>query len=159
MKKIKTKKGLTFAILFATALISAVAFIIYLMVASYHLREFKVDMFVVCNESSVCVAEGPDGRVRMDPENVEALYVYLNGLKGRQETDTSNILDTLTYNFKCHDENWVLTMNLLPDDIMQINLEGPRSYTVFTDEMGYFDKCKQVASLNGLHAKNKPFGN
>ena len=46
-------KSVAFAVVFITALILAIGVIVTLIAASNKLREFKVDMFVLCNEADI----------------------------------------------------------------------------------------------------------
>ena len=94
------------ALLVALALGFAIFVIAALFMETSKIREFKVDVFVLSNESDICMAEGPDGTVKMSADNLPAIYSIILKSKGRIVFGEPVPQDTMVFDFECHDENW-----------------------------------------------------
>ncbi len=139
-------------------LVAGIAFVTALLVHSVNIREFKVDVFVLCNESDICVADGPEGKVKINDENLPAIYALVRKAHGRIYTKDTKPLDTLKFDFDCHDERWNMQIDKMSDDILRIKLEGPRNYELYTANRKSFEEFAKVASVDGYNTANKLIG-
>lgn len=142
-------------------IVAFVVFSVGLLVAvaleSNRLRHFKTDLFVLCIESDVCIAEGPDGRVRVNSANWQSLYSVVEKTHGNLSPIGNKAKDTVKFYFDCHGEDWTFTVDLISDSRMVLTLEGPRSYVVHVNNRGAFESFQKAASLESFNAPNKPF--
>ncbi len=137
--------------------ILSIALIISIALESNRLRHFKTDLFVLTHESDVCVAEGPDGRVRVNSDNWVTVYSIIEKLHGNLNITPHEPVDTVTFYFDCHNEEWTLLVEEISDSKLILRLEGPRSYVVHVVNNGNFDNFKKAAAIDSFNAKNKPF--
>ena len=154
-KKIPSDKIWLVVLLTALAMVLATVLIARLVMESSRIREFKVDVFVLSTESDICMAEGPDGLVKMNNDNLPALYALIQKSKGRVVNDYPEALDTVVFNFECHDEDWTMTVDKISDEVMRINLEGPRNYLMYLGNNQTFESFQKAASEEGYVTKNK----
>ena len=138
------------------ALLIGIVIIIGLIHESYRIRKFKVDVFILSYESDICEADGPDGRVKMNDENLPAIYALVQKAKGRMHVGDAQVMDTVVFNYDCHDENWTMTVDKISEDKLRIYLEGPREYTMYLRNKQSFEEFQRAASVNGYKTKNKP---
>ena len=143
------------ALLVALALGFAIFVIVSLFMETSKIREFKVDVFVLSNESDICMAEGPDGTVKMSADNLPAIYSIILKSKGRIVFGEPVAQDTVVFEFDCHDEDWTMTVDEIDEDKIRVNLEGPRNYTMYLNNNKNFEAFKKAASANGYVSKNK----
>ncbi|MBE5843913.1 MAG: hypothetical protein E7302_06975 [Butyrivibrio sp.] len=141
--------------LVAIAIIMVVAVIVVALKHSSTLREFKVDMFVLCNESNICSAEGHDGTVRVDSENLQALYAIIYSTRGKYTTGNPDAEDNVTFEFDCHDEKWLLNIEKINDDLLRLTLDGTRSYKLYLRNMDKYNTILDIASAAGYKHSNK----
>ena len=138
-------------------IVVSVGLLVAITLESNRLRHFKTDLFVLCYESDVCIAEGPDGRVRVNSDNWHSLYSVVEKTHGNLSLFGNTVKDTVTFNFDCHGEEWVFTANLINENKMILTLEGPRSYVVHVNNKGAFESFQKAAALESFNAPNKPF--
>ena len=143
------------ALLVALALGFAIFVIVALFAETSKIREFKVDVFVLSNESDICMAEGPDGTVKMNADNLPAIYSIILKSKGRIVFGDPQPTNTVVFNFDCHDEDWTMTVDEIDEDKIRVNLEGPRSYTMYLNNNKNFEAFQKAASAEGYVSKNK----
>ena len=137
------------------ALIMAIVLIVGLVLETKKIREFKVDVFVLCYESDICIAEGPDGTVKMNNENLPAIYNLVQKARGKVTRGEPEAIDSVVYKFDCHDEDWTMTVDKISDERIRITLEGPRNYTMYMSNRKTFESFQKAASEKGYTAKNK----
>jgi hypothetical protein len=140
------------------ALLAGIVLIIALLVHSVQLREFKVDVFVLCNESDICVAEGPEGKVKINDANLPAIYALVRKAHGRIYLEDTVPMDTVSFDFDCHDESWNLKIDKMSEEILRIKLSGPREYELYTANRKSFEEFAKVASVDGYNTANKLIG-
>ena len=155
--KIKDKTGIVMTGTFVF-LGLAVVLIVLLLIQSVRIRQFKVDVFVLCNESNICVAEGPDGKVKVHDDNLPAIYTLLQKSHGKAIFDSPAAEDSLTLSFDCHDEKWTMAIDKISDDIIRMSLSGPTEKTMYFKNNGSYDSYARAVSLAGYNAKNKALG-
>lgn len=143
------------ALLVALALGFAIFVIAALFMETKKIREFKVDVFVLSNESDICMAEGPDGTVKMSADNLPAIYSIILKSKGRIVFGEPVAQDTVVFEFDCHDEDWTMTVDEIDEDKIRVNLEGPRNYTMYLNNNKNFEAFQKAASADGYVSKNK----
>ena len=134
----------------------SVFLIVSIALESNRLRHFKNDLFVLTHESDVCVADGPDGKVRVNSDNWVTVYSIVEKLHGNLHLASRKPVDSVTFNFDCHDEEWTLTVEEINDSKMILRLEGPRSYVVHVVNNGNFASFQKAASIESFNARNKP---
>lgn len=161
MKKFdnNNKTGIIFGAVIAALVLSAV-FIGTLLMQSYRIRQFKVDVFVLCNESDICVADGPDGKVKVHQDNLPAIYNILQKAHGKKKADVTDAtpLRTLSLEFDCHDEERVMTIDEIDTDIIRIGISGPEDKEMYFTNKGAFNEYAQAVSLKGYNTPNKAIG-
>ena len=137
-----------------------VLFSIFLIVSialeSNRLRHFKNDLFILTHESDVCVAEGPDGKVRVNSDNWVTVYSIVEKLHGNLNMTSRAPVDTVTFSFDCHEEEWTLTVEEISDSKLILRLEGPRRYVVHVVNNGNFASFQKAAAIDSFNAMNKP---
>jgi hypothetical protein len=138
-------------------IVVSVGLLVAVALESNRLRHFKTDLFVLCTESDICVADGPDGRVRVNSANWSALYSVVEKTHGNLSLAGNKVKDTVTFNFDCHDEQWIFTVDLINENKMIITLNGPRNYVVHVNNQGAFDSFLKAASIESFNTRNKPF--
>ncbi len=139
-------------------MIAGIALIVALLIQSIHIREFKVDVFVLCNESDICIASGPEGRVKINDENLPAIYALVRKAHGRVYNKDTEPLDSVSFTFECHEENWDMQIDKMSDEILRIRLSGPREYELYTANRQSFEEFAKVASADGYNVANKLIG-
>ena len=139
-------------------MLAGLALIIVLLWQSVRLREFKVDVFVLCSESNICVATGPEGKVKINDENLPAIYALIRKAHGRIYNKSTEPLDSVTFSFDCHEENWDMQIDKMDDDILRVSLVGPRQYELYISNRQSFEEFAKVASVRGYNVANKLIG-
>ena len=157
MKKNSNKTGVILGGVIA-ALVLAVVFIVSLLVESYKIREFKVDVFVLCNESDICVADGPDGHVKVHDANLPAIYAILSKAHGRVSYTDEAPVRTLNLEFDCHDETRNMIIDEISDDVLRISIDGTESKSMCFANRGSFNEYAKAVSLSGYNKPNKSLG-
>ena len=152
----KEMKKWIWVYLAAGFVIFSVFLIVSIALESNRLRHFKNDLFVLTHESDVCVAEGPDGKVRVNSDNWVTVYSIVEKLHGNLQLTNKKPIDSVTFNFDCHGEEWNLTVEEISDSKLILRLEGPRDYVVHVVNNGNFESFQKAASIDSFNAKNKP---
>ncbi len=122
---------------------------------SNDLREFKVDLFVLCNESTICTTEDDDGRIRISPENLYSLYALMSSTYGYFTVGNPAETQSLDMEFDCHDEKWDLSIQKVGPNKLRVILDGPRSYLIYIKDQDKFESFQKMVSLKGYRAPNK----
>lgn len=156
LQKLEERRKWIWVYLISAFVIFSVGLLVLVALESNRLRHFKTDLFVLCIESDVCVAEGPDGRVRVNADNWRALYSVVEKIHGNLSPAKNSNPETVRFEFDCHGENWVFTVNEINKSKMLLELTGPRNYVVHVDNKGAFDSFKKAASIESFNAPNKP---
>ena len=149
-------KAVILGVLFASALLVCLGVIISLMAMSNHLREFKVDMFVLCNEADICVADGPEGQFRISKDNLTALNALVASTRGDFTVGNPAIEEQFSMSFDHNDEKWDLTVGKAGDNKLMLDLEGPRKYKLYIKENNKYQDMLRCVSAKGYHTANKP---
>ncbi len=149
-------KGVALATVFIAALFGAIALIVSLIIASNQLREFKVDMFVLCNEADICVAEGPEGEFRITKDNLAALNSIINSTRGDFTIGSPEVTDQIALKIDHDDEKWDLTIGRAGENRLMLKLKGPRNYKIYIKENYKYDELLKCVSAKGYHEANKP---
>lgn len=159
MKKFDNNKktGIIFGVVIAALVLSAVL-IAGLLIESGRIRKFKVDVFVLCNESDICVAKGPDGTVKVHQDNLPAIYNILQKSHGKAKSETTEPANSLSLEFKCHDEEWIMTVDEIDAEVLKISLSGPEEKEMYFTNKGAFGEYAQAVSLKGYNTPNKAIG-
>ncbi len=155
MAKIAERKKWIWVYLIGAFVLFSVGLLVAISLESNRLRHFKTDLFVLCIESDVCVAEGPDGRVRVNKDNWHSLYSVVEKTHGNLSPAKNANPETVTFNFDCHSEEWTFVVEEITDSKMILRLEGPRSYVVHVNNKGAFESFQKAASLESFNAPNK----
>lgn len=154
----KEKKGyrkLFFAFFFI--LITTVVLCVYFCLEAKRLSNFNVDLFVICNESTSCTAEGNDGMVKVADDNLKVLksvYDLSHGKYtfGHPKADGRKV----SFEFQCHKEKWNLDVEEIGSDRIRLNLQGPRNYEIYVaNRAEEFDDFAKIASAKGSVTPNK----
>ncbi len=151
------KTGIIFGVVI-TALVLSVVLIAGLLMESYRIRQFKVKIFVLCNESDICVADGPDGTVKVHQDNMPAIYNILEKSHGKTKPENTEPSDSISLEFKCHDEKWNMTVDEIDSEILRISLSGPEEKEMYFTNKGSFGEYAQAVSLKGYNTPNKAIG-
>ena len=159
MKKFDNNKktGIIFGAVIAALVMSAVL-IAGLLIQSGHIRKFKVDVFVLCNESDICVANGPDGTVKVHQDNLPAIYNILQKAHGKTKPEATEPANSLSLEFKCHDEKWTMTIDEIDAEVLRIVLSGPEEKEMYFTNKGSFGEYARAVSLKGYNTPNKAIG-
>lgn len=157
MKK-KINLGVVMAVVFISVFALLLALLIYMLNTSNKLREFKVDMFVLCNEADICVRDFDEGKIRIDSDNLAALNAIIHSTRGYFTIGTPKVTEELNMNFEHNDDNWKLSIGRAGDNRMMIELDGPRYYKLYLKENKKFDEIKRCVSKEGYHTPNKFIG-
>lgn len=137
---------------------AGIALISVLLWQSVRLREFKVDVFVLCSESDICVATGSEGKVKINDGNLSAIYALIRKAHGRIYNKTAEPLDSVSFAFDCHDNKWDMQIDKMSDEILRIKLTGPRDYELYIANRQSFEEFAKVASVKGYNVANKLIG-
>ncbi|RKM61454.1 hypothetical protein D6855_06060 [Butyrivibrio sp. CB08] len=159
MKKVKNsnKTGIILGGVIV-ALLAAVVFIASLLLESYRIRQFKVDVFVLCNESDICVADGPDGHVKVHDDNLPAIYSILSKAHGKVDPSDEDPVRSLNLEFECHEETWNMRIDELNTDVVRVTLSGPENKSMCFSNRGAYNEYAQAVSLKGYNKPNKALG-
>ncbi|MCR5031620.1 MAG: hypothetical protein K6A92_02035 [Lachnospiraceae bacterium] len=125
---------------------------------SVRIREFKVDIFVLSSESSVCMAEGPDGLVRLSKENQGAFYSLVEKTRGYFTLDDPQATESVTFKFNCHEQVWELQVDRISEEKLRLHLTGTREYVVYVRDEGLYADFVKLASLDSFNGANKKTG-
>ena len=112
-------------------------------------------MFVLSNESDICLADGPDGTVKMNDDNLPVIYSLIEKAKGRIIFGEPQAMDTVVFNYECHDEEWTMTVDKISEDKLRVDLNGSRNYRMYLNNNNSFESFQKAASANGYNAPNK----
>ena len=153
----RNKTGIIFGAVIA-ALAIAVAFIVMLLLESYRIREFKVDVFVLCNESDICVADSPEGKIKIHQDNLPAIYSILQKSHGRTVSGNPEPVDSLSMEFECHNEEWTMIIDKIDEEILKISLFGPEEKSMYFSNKGAYNEYAKAVSLKGYNTANKTIG-
>jgi hypothetical protein len=159
MKKFDNNKktGIIFGAVIAALALSAIL-IAGLLIESGRIRKFKVDVFVLCNESDICVAKGPDGTVKVHQDNLPAIYNILQKSHGKTKAETTVSSNSISLEFKCHDEQWTMTIDEIDAEVLRIGLSGPKEKEMYFTNKGAFGEYARAVSLKGYNTPNKTIG-
>ena len=149
-------KSVAFAVIFITALVLAIGVIVTLIAASNKLREFKVDMFVLCNEADICVGESEEGQFRIAKDNLNALNLLISSTKGDFTIGNPEVTDKFDMTFTHNEEEWQLTIGKAGENKLLVDLRGPRKYKLYIKNNFKYDEMKKCVSAKGYHEANKP---
>ena len=155
MKK-SLNKGVAFGISFVAVLAAAIALIISMLMMSNRLREFKVDMFVLCNEADVCVGDGPEGQFRINKDNLTALNAIIASTRGDFTVGNPEVTEKFDMSFTHDKEEWELTIGRAGENKLMVDLRGPRKYKVYIKENNKYPEMLKCISAKGYHEANKP---
>ncbi|MCR5468863.1 MAG: hypothetical protein K6F37_07880 [Lachnospiraceae bacterium] len=136
----------------------SVGLLIFIAMESNRLRHFKTDLFVLCTESSICVADGPDGTVRVNNSNWGSIYSILEKTHGSITFDSPESSDTITFDFTCHDEKWILSVDKISDEKVRVHLTGENEYVVYIKNDGIFEQFVKASSIESFNENNKKMG-
>ncbi|WP_026496588.1 hypothetical protein [Butyrivibrio sp. WCD3002] len=150
-------KGVAFAVVFISVFVMCLALIIYMLNMSNTLREFKVDLFVLCNEADVCVAESSEGTFRINKDNLNAINLIISSTTGAIVKGEPELLDEFNLDFTHDGEEWKMLIGNAGDNRMLIELNGPRHYKVYLKENNKYAELLKCVSAKGYHEANKPF--
>ncbi len=67
-------------------------------------------------------------------------------------------MDSVRFDFECHDESWKMQIDKMSEEILRIRLEGPREYELYTANRKRFEEFAKVASVDGYNTANKLIG-
>ena len=151
------KTGIIFGAVVAALVLSAVL-IAGLLIESGRIRKFKVDVFVLCNESDICVANGPDGTVKVHQDNLPAIYNILQKSHGKTKAEAKEPSNSISLEFKCHDEAWIMTVDEIDTEVLKISLSGPEEKEMYFTNKGAFGEYARAVSLKGYNTPNKSIG-
>ena len=149
-------KTILFAAIFISALVLAVGVIVTLIMASNKLREFKVDMFVLCNEADICVAESEEGQFRISKDNLNALNLLISSTKGDFTIGSPEVTEKFDMTFTHNEDEWNLTIGRAGDNRLLVDLRGPRKYKLYIKENFKYPEMLKCVSASGYHEANKP---
>lgn len=149
-------KSVVMAIIFVAALLAAVGVIVALIGASNKLREFKVDMFVLCNESDICVAESEEGQYRISKDNLNALNLLISSTKGDFTLGNPEVTEKFDMTFTHNNDEWNLTIGRAGENRLMVDLRGPRKYKLYIKDNYKFAEMQKCVSAAGYHEANKP---
>ncbi len=141
--------------LVAVAIIMVIGIIVLALKESNDLREFKVDLFVLTNESNVCTGVGHDGTVRVDSANQKALYSVIYSVKGKYMFSDPEAEDSVSFEFDCHDEKWLFNVEKIDEDLLRVTLDGPRKYKLYLRNMNKYNTILEIVSKDGYKGANK----
>ena len=150
------KKRYIWIWLIAILIVISLVWLILILRESSRLREFKVEAFILNNESSVCIADGPDGLVRINKDNWKAIYSVIEKAHGSFTVGTPEAKETLSFQYNCHDNICYLNVDYISEDKLRIVIDGERDYVVYINNKGSYESFKKAASINGYTTKNKP---
>ncbi|WP_026665794.1 hypothetical protein [Butyrivibrio sp. FC2001] len=150
--------GVVIAAVFITVFAVLLALFIYMLNTSNKLREFKVDMFVLCNEADLCVRDSDEGKIRIDSDNLIALNSIIYGTRGYFTLGTPKTSEEITLDFDHQDDKWNMTIARAGENRLMIDLEGPRKYKVYIKDNKKFEEIKKCVSKDGYHTANKLIG-
>ncbi len=143
--------GTIFILFFVSLLIP----LVLALKESNDLREFKVDLFVLCNESTICTSESEEGRIRIAPENLYSLYALMASTNGDFTIGHPKEISEVAMEFDCHDEKWNLSVQKIDKNKLRVMLDGPRNYVVYVKNQDKYDVVRKIASLEGFRSDNK----
>ncbi|WP_408071334.1 hypothetical protein [Butyrivibrio sp. JL13D10] len=158
MKK-KINWGVVTAVTFISVFALLLALLIYMLNSSYKLREFKVDLYVLCNEADICVADSDEVKVRVDSDNLAALYSIVYAMRGYFTIGNPEVTETLNMNFSHNGDDWNLQIGRAGDNRLLVNLNGPRSYRLYLKDNKKFEDIKRCVSADGFNTANRLIGN
>lgn len=133
----------------------AVTLIVVSLYESNRLREFRSDLFMLTNDSSSCIAEGPEGLIRVDRANWPALYALVEKSKGALVLDEPAAEESLTFSFACNDAGWTLTVDKISEEVLRIVMDGKRSYVVYLENKRTYEQFVKAASIDSFNVPNK----
>ena len=161
MVKTKMKKDIKMTAIITVFIVVAAVLTIFVVGSvreSARLRQFKSDVFMLCRDTNVCRGMGEDGLVKIDAENLPAINALVSASKGKIVKDNPEAVESISLEFDCDGSTWTMVIDKIDNDIVRMVIDGERSYTVYLDNGGSFEKYKMVVSLKGINAKNKPIG-
>ena len=149
-------KSIVMAVIIITALVIAIGVIASLVYASNRLREFKVDMFVLCNESDICVGESSEGQFRISKDNLTALNLLISSTKGDFTLGSPEVTEQFDMTFNHNDDEWKLTVGKAGENRLLVDLRGPRKYKIYIKDNNKYPEMLKCISAKGFHEANKP---
>ncbi|WP_026652896.1 hypothetical protein [Butyrivibrio proteoclasticus] len=154
--KQRDKKFYLFCIFFALVFIICALYISGMVKESSRLKQFRSDVFMICNDTNVCYAEGPDGKVKVDPSNLPAIRALLNASKGKLIIEDKPVIDQIELNFDCEGGEWTMLIGQVDNELIKVEVRGTRNYIVYLTDASNYDRYVKAVSLEGINAKNKP---
>lgn len=149
-------KSVVLAVIFTAALLAAVGVIAALIVESNRLREFKVDLFVLCNEADICVAKSDEGQYRISKDNLNALNLLISSTKGDFTIGDPEVTEKFDMTFTHDEEEWNLTIGRAGKNRLLVDLRGTRNYKLYLKENFKYPELLKCVSASGYHEANKP---
>ena len=157
-KKYGDKYKWVWVYLIAAFVIFSVLLLILVMLESNRLRKFKVDAFVLCNESDICIANGPEGTIKVNSDNFSAIYSLIEKTHGSITLGKPLASESMSFDFTCHDSNWNLTVDYISEKKLRLILTGDRNYVVYIKNNGVYESFIKAASVQSFNAPNKKIG-
>ncbi len=151
----RKKFGWIPAALVVIVLVFSISLMAIILKHSNELREFDVDMFVLCGESDICIGESVNGRVRVSKDNLTALHAIMADMKGSITVGNPAASENMVFRFDCHDEEWDFTVEKITEDKLRITLNGPRKYRLYIKNGGKYEDLLKVVSPDGYNTPNK----
>lgn len=157
--KKRDKKFYLFCLFFAVVFLTLAIYISGLVRESSRLKQFRSDVFMICNDTNVCYAEGPDGKVKVDSSNLPAIRALLNASKGKLILEDKTVIDQVSLNFDCEGNEWTMLIGQVDDELIRVEVRGERNYVVYLTDASNYSRYVKAVSLEGINAKNKPLSN
>ncbi len=155
MKEPSTKRKWIGVYLILLLGVLTIALIVASLYETNRLRKFKSDLFMLTNDSATCIAKGPEGLIRVDSANLPALYALVDKAKGELIFGDPEALDSVQFDFSCHEKNWGLTVDLISDKAIRIHMEGEREYVVYIENKNSFENFLKAAAIDSFNVPNK----
>lgn len=138
-------------------LVLVVIFVVFMLKQSLYIRQFNNDLWVLQNETTICIAEHHGSKVKLSNDNIYGIGTVTPYLTRVAYKGAEVIKDEFLCTYTCHDVDWVFHVCLLEDSIIKVTLDGTNHYVFYFENDTAYDKFLTFISAEGWQSPNKVF--
>lgn len=122
---------------------------------SFEIRQFNNDIWMLQNQSTICVAEYDGSKIKVTNSNIYAMGTIPPNLTRTTKFNTGTVIDELVCKYTCFDVEWIFHVYQLEGNKLKVTLDGTRNYEFHFKDDGAFEDLLKMTSAEGWNEPNK----